>query len=64
MHRLYRACGLLLVSLYLANFPAGSQSRDRSIFDEIGVDLDELAEVSGLTLRHKVPYDLISKEQG
>ena len=63
MHRLYRACGLLLVSLYLANFPAGSQSRDRSIFDEIGVDLDELAEVSGLTLRHKVPYDLISKEQ-
>ncbi|PYT22162.1 MAG: hypothetical protein DMG57_36070 [Acidobacteria bacterium] len=63
MRKLYGRCGLLPVSLFLASFPAGSQNHDRSIFDEIGHDLDELTQVSGLTLRHRVPYDLISKEQ-
>ena len=63
MDKLCRGCGLLAVALFLASSPAGSQNHDRSIFDEIGKDLGELADVSGLTLRHKVPYDLISKEQ-
>src|SRR6202043_3102414 len=33
------------------------------IFDEMGSDLRELAQISGLKLHHKVPYDLISKDQ-
>ena len=39
------------------------QKGDRSIFDEVGSDLGELARITGLKLRHRVPYDLISKDQ-
>lgn len=42
---------------------AGAQNGDRGIFDEMGSDLRELAQISGLKLHHKVPYDLISKDQ-
>src|SRR5579864_6380040 len=42
---------------------AGAQNGDRAIFAEMGSDLRELAEISGLKLHHKVPYDLISKDQ-
>ena len=36
---------------------------DRSIFNEIGSDLHELSEITGLKTHHKVPFDLISKDQ-
>ena len=42
---------------------AGAQNGDRAIFDEMGSDLRELAQISGLKLHHKVPYDMISKDQ-
>ena len=42
---------------------ADAQNGDRAIFDEMGSDLRELAQISGLKLHHKVPYDLISKDQ-
>ena len=42
---------------------AGAQNAGRAIFDEMGSDLRELAQISGLKLHHKVPYDLISKDQ-
>lgn len=42
---------------------AGGQNSGRAIFDEMGSDLRELAQISGLKLHHKVPYDLISKDQ-
>lgn len=42
---------------------AWAQKGDRAIFDEVGSDLRELAQITGLKLRHKVPYDLISKDQ-
>jgi hypothetical protein len=36
---------------------------DRSVFDEIGKDLQELNLITGLKIHHKVPFDLISKDQ-
>ena len=54
---------LIAVCCALLRFAAPAQNQDRSIFDEIGRDLQELAEISGLKLRHQVPYDLISKDQ-
>jgi hypothetical protein len=39
------------------------QNGGRAIFDEVGSDLLELAQISGLKLHRKVPYDLISKDQ-
>lgn len=38
------------------------QDQSRAIFQEIGKDLDELAQISGLKLRKPVPYDLISRD--
>jgi hypothetical protein len=54
---------LFAVCCALLRLAAPAQNQDRSIFDEIGQDLQELAEISGLKLRHQVPYDLISKDQ-
>src|SRR4026209_1309444 len=54
---------LIAVCCALLHFAAPAQNQDRSIFDEMGRDLQELAEISGLKLRHQVPYDLISKDQ-
>ena len=39
------------------------QQADRSVFDEIGKDLQELNQITGLKIHHKVPFDLISKDQ-
>jgi len=39
------------------------QKADRSVFDEIGKDLQELNHITGLKIHHKVPFDLISKDQ-
>jgi hypothetical protein len=39
------------------------QQTDRSVFDEIGRDLQELNQITGLKIHHKVPFDLISKDQ-
>ena len=33
------------------------------MFDEIGKDLTELNQITGLKIHHKVPFDLISKDQ-
>jgi hypothetical protein len=56
---------LWLVLLFCASWGAvaAAQNGDRAIFDEMGSDLRELAQISGLKLHHKVPYDLISKDQ-
>ena len=40
-----------------------AQQTDRSVFDEIDKDLQELNQITGLKIHHKVPYDLISKDQ-
>ena len=40
-----------------------AQKGDRSIFEEIGSDLHELTQITGLKMHHKVPFDLISKDQ-
>ena len=42
---------------------SAQQPADRSIFAEIGKDLQELHEITGLEIHHKVPFDLISKDQ-
>ncbi|HKW98442.1 MAG TPA: hypothetical protein VJN43_11970 [Bryobacteraceae bacterium] len=49
----------------LAGLAAGlwAQNHDRSIFNEIDGDLRQLSEISGLKVHHKIPYDLISKDQ-
>lgn len=36
---------------------------DRSVFDEIGGDLRELNQITGLKIHHSVPFDLISKDE-
>src|SRR6202171_6084379 len=40
-----------------------AEKNDRAIFDEIGRDLIELNEITGLKIHHKVPFDLITKDQ-
>jgi len=52
----------LLLGIALTGF-AGAQKDDRSIFDEIGRDLRELTEITGLKMHHTVPFDLITKDQ-
>jgi hypothetical protein len=54
-------CLFVLLASILAVGAAWAQNHDRSVFDEIGQDLRELTEVSGLKMHHKVPYDLITK---
>src|SRR5690349_12198078 len=39
------------------------QTDSRAIFEEIGKDLSELTEITGLKMQHKVPFDLITKDQ-
>src|SRR5258708_2812080 len=40
-----------------------AQEESRAIFEEIGKDLGELSEITGLKMQHKVPFDLITKDQ-
>lgn len=54
---------LFLVALLLCVFAIWGETADRSIFNEIGQDLQELHQITGLKIHHKVPYDLISKNQ-
>lgn len=54
---------LFLVALLVCAAAIWGQQTDRSIFDEIGKDLQELNQITGLKIRHKVPFDLISKSQ-
>src|SRR5579859_60005 len=42
---------------------AWAQQDSRAIFEEIGKDLGELTEITGLQMQHKVPFDLITKDQ-
>ena len=64
-----KRAGLLLFfgSLCWAQFSSAQLSRAqndaRAIFVEIGKDLGELTEITGLKIRHKVPFDLITKNQ-
>ena len=64
-----KRAGLLLFfgSLCWAQFSSAQLSRAqndaRAIFEEIGKDLGELTEITGLKIRHKVPFDLITKNQ-
>jgi hypothetical protein len=52
----------LLVGVSVASF-IWAQKDDRSIFDEIGRDLRDLTEITGLKMHRTVPFDLISKDQ-
>ncbi len=54
---------LCLVALVLSAAAILGEQADRSVFDEIGKDLQELNQITGLKIRHKVPFDLISKDQ-
>jgi hypothetical protein len=47
----------------LAAQAVGAEPDDRAIFDEIGKDLHDLNEITGLKIHRRVPYDLISKSQ-
>ncbi len=49
--------------LLLAAVAVCAETGDRAIFDEIGRDLRELNQITGLKIHHKVPFDLISKDQ-
>jgi hypothetical protein len=56
-------CGSLCwAQLYWAQL-CWAQSDARAIFEEIGKDLGELTEITGLKIHHKVPFDLITKDQ-
>ena len=55
--------GLGLVALVVSATAIWAQKGDRSVFDEIGKDLQELNQITGLKIHHKVPFDLISKDQ-
>jgi hypothetical protein len=54
--------GLLLFCGF-ASAVVWAQKQDRSIFEEIGQDLHELTEITGLKIHRKVPFDLITKDQ-
>jgi len=54
---------LFLVALLVSAIAIRGQHADRSVFDEIGKDLQELNQITGLKIHHKVPFDLISKDQ-
>lgn len=53
---------LVLLACVLALGALWAQNHDRSIFDEIGQDLHDLTEVSGLEMHHNVPFDLITRD--
>jgi hypothetical protein len=55
--------GHLWAYLLLAAVAVCAETGDRAIFDEIGRDLRELNQITGLKIHHKVPFDLISKDQ-
>jgi len=55
--------GLGLVALVVSATAIWAQKGDRSVFDEIGKDLQELNQITGLKIHHKVPFDLISKDE-
>jgi hypothetical protein len=60
------AVGLLRrLSAYLlvAAVAVCAETGDRAIFDEIGQDLRDLNQITGLKIHRQVPYDLISKNQ-
>jgi hypothetical protein len=40
-----------------------AQKDDRAVFEEIGRDLRDLTAITGLKIHHKIPFDLISKDQ-
>src|SRR5438270_9234431 len=56
-----KSTGFLLLC-FLAS-AVWADKADRSLFDEIGRDLDDLTVITGLKIHHKVPFDLISKDQ-
>ncbi len=58
-----RCIGLCLVALLTCAAAIRAQRGDRSVFDEIGRDLNELNQITGLKIRRKVPFDLISKNE-
>lgn len=60
---LTRRIRISLAALLACGLAIYAQQGDRSIFDEIGKDLQELNQITGLKIRHKVPFDLISKDQ-
>ncbi len=45
------------------SYALDAQKDSRAIFEEIGNDLRELTEITGLKMRHQVPFDLITKDQ-
>jgi hypothetical protein len=53
----------ILLALALCSVAVWAQTGDRSIFEEIDSDLSQLTAITSLTIHHKVPYDLISKDQ-
>ena len=58
---LIKRIGLCLVALVVWVAAIWADPADRSVFDEIGLDLRELNQITGLKIHHKVPFDLISK---
>ncbi|HZT32037.1 MAG TPA: hypothetical protein VFA33_19270 [Bryobacteraceae bacterium] len=58
------ACAMALVCLAAGLAPA-QETRDesRQIFHAIGEVLGELTKISGMKMRHPVPYDLISRDK-
>ena len=61
--RFTKHISLVLVALVVSAAAIWGQKADRSVFDEIGEDLQELNQITGLKIHHKVPFDLISKDQ-
>ena len=59
--RLLGVFGCLLAGAYAPAQDTRDQSRE--IFKEIDSVLAELTKISGLTMHHKVPYDLISRDK-
>ncbi len=53
----------LWVYLLLAAVAVCAETGDRAIFDEIGKDLRDLNQITGFKIHHKVPFDLITKDQ-
>ncbi len=49
--------------MLVAAVAMAAEPGDRAIFEEIGKDLRELNQITGLKIHRQVPYDLISKNQ-
>ena len=53
----------LWVCLLLAAVAVCAERGDRAVFEEIGKDLRDLNQITGFKIHHKVPFDLITKDQ-